>query len=100
MAYLQQNLPKLLIEHLEIAETAEIQAQNGKVTIELTGNIFTEICQETQIHPKTHQAVGCLLSSAIACALAKATGKAITITKETKNPSNKTTIIEYQIEED
>jgi len=100
LSYLQQNLPKLLIEHMEIAETAEIQTQNDKITIELTGNILNEICQETQKHPRTHEAVGCLLSSAIACAIAKATGKAVIIEKETQTPDNKTTRIEYQILEE
>jgi hypothetical protein len=100
LTYLQQNLPKLLIELIEIAETAEMQTQNDKITIELTGNILSAVCQETQKLPRTHEAVGCLLSSAIACALAKATGKAITITKETQSSNNKTTTIEYRIQEE
>jgi hypothetical protein len=97
LVYVQQNFPKLLIEDMELVETAEIQTQNDKVTLEITGNIFNEVCRETQKLPRTHKAVGCLLSSAIACALAKATGKIVTIERETQTPDNKTTRIEYQI---
>jgi hypothetical protein len=97
LAYVQQNFPKLLIEDMELVETAEIQTQNDKVTLEITSSILNDVCQETRKLPRTHKAVGCLLSSAIACALAKATGKAVIIEKETQTPDNKTTRIEYQI---
>jgi hypothetical protein len=97
LAYVQQNFPKLLIESVELVETAEIQIQNDKVTLEITGSILDEVCRETREFSRTHEAVGCLLSSAIACALAKATGKAVIIEKETQTPDNRTTRIEYQI---
>lgn len=96
LAHLQRMLPKL-IEDAELAEDAQIQTLNNTITVELTGSILTEVCIETRKNPKTHEQVGCLLSSAIACALAKATGKAITIEKETRSPDLKTTRIEYQI---
>jgi hypothetical protein len=94
---IQNKLPKLLVEDLELAENAEIQIQSNKVTVEITGSILDEICRQTDSQPKTHKQVGCLLSSAIACALAKATGKPVTIQNETRNQETKTTHIEYQI---
>jgi hypothetical protein len=94
---IQNKLPELLVEDLELAESAEIQIQSNVVTLEITGSILDEICRQTDFQPKTHKQVGCLLSSAIACALAKATGKPVTIQNETRNPENKTTHIEYQI---
>jgi hypothetical protein len=94
---IQNKLPKLLVEDMELAENAEIQIQNNTVTLEITGSILDEICRQTDSQPKTHMQVGCLLSSAIACALAKATGKPVTIQKETRNQETKTTRIEYQI---
>ena len=100
LAHVQRVLPKLLIEGTELAEDAEIQIKNNTITIEITGSILAGVCQETNKNPKTHEQVGCLLSSAIACALAKATGKAITIQKETQSPNLKTTRIEYQIVEE
>jgi hypothetical protein len=94
---IQNKLPKLLVEDLELAENAEIQIQGNIVTLEITGSILNEICEQTDSQPKTHKQVGCLLSSAIACALAKATGKPVTIQNETRNQETKTTRIEYEI---
>ena len=94
---IQNKLPKLLVEGLELAENAEIQIQENTITLEITGSILDEICQQTDSQPKTHKQVGCLLSSAIACALTKAAGKPITIQNETRNQETKTTTIEYQI---
>jgi hypothetical protein len=97
LVQVQFNLPKLLVEDLELAENAEIQIQGNTVTVEITGSILDEICRQTDSQPKTHKQVGCLLSSAIACALAKATGKPVTIQNEARNQETKTTRIEYQI---
>jgi hypothetical protein len=97
---LENILPKLLIEDMEIAENVELQIQNNIVTINITGSILNTVCQQTQNQPRTHEQVGCLLTSAIACILAKATGKPITIQKEAQDPEAKTTRIEYQIMEE
>ena len=94
---IQNKLPKLLVEGMELAEEAEIQIQSKNITLEITGSILDEICRKTDSQPRTHKQVGCLLSSAIACALAKAAGKPVTIQNETRNQETKTTHIEYQI---
>src|SRR5665648_512872 len=74
---IQNKLPKLLVEGMALAETAEIQIQDNTITLEITGSILDVICRQTDSHPRTHKQVGCLLSSAIACALAKAAGKPV-----------------------
>ena len=88
---IQKKLPKLLVEGLELAEEVEIQIQGNTVILEITGSILDEICRQTDSQPKTHKQVGCLLSSAIACTLAKASGKPVTIQNETRNQETKTT---------
>jgi hypothetical protein len=98
--YIQNNLPKLLIEETEIAENAEVITENNVIIVEVTNHIFNEICEETRKLQKTHEAIGCTLSSAIACALAKATGKPITIEKEELSEDGKTTKIQYKVLED
>ena len=94
---LQFNLSELLVE-LEIAENVEIQTQANIVTVQITNSIFHTVCQDTK--PQTHTQVGCLLTSAIGCALAKTAGKPITIQNEIYSPETKTTTIEYEIEEE
>ena len=98
--YIQNNLPKLLIEEMEIAENVEVEIKDNLITVEIANHIFSEICEETRKLPKTHEAIGCTLSSAIACALAKATGKPIVIENEELSEDGKTTKIQYRILED
>jgi len=94
---LQVELPKLLVKDMGLAENAEIQIQGSTVILEISGGILVEICRQTDSQPRTHKQVGCLLSSTIACALAKATGKPIKIQNENRNQVTKTIRVEYQI---
>ena len=97
---LQVKLPKLLVERMELAEKIEIKVQNSTVILDISRSILNKICRQTDLQPKTHKQVGCLLSSAIACALAKASGKPVTIKNENRNQETKTTHVEYQILEE
>jgi hypothetical protein len=97
LTHIQKSLPKILTENLEIIQNMDIQTQNNFITIELAGNIFQDDCQETQKYPHAHNALGCLLSSSIACALAKATGKPVTIENEEISNDGKTTKFEYRL---
>jgi hypothetical protein len=95
--YLKGRLAKLLVEDMEIADDAKIETENDIVTIEIKNHVLSEICQDTRKLPRTHASVGCALSSAIACALAKATGEPVTIEKEEQSELEKTTRIQYRI---
>jgi hypothetical protein len=97
---MQIILPKLLVEGLELAGKAEIETNGNIITLRVTKSILYTICQETDNQLHVHQQVGCLLSSAIACALAKTTGKPVTIQKETHDTQTETTTIEYKIGEE
>lgn len=93
--FLQHRLPKLLVEDTEIAEKARVENQTNRVTVEITNDIFNQVCQETGRLQKTHEQVGCLLSSTIACALAKAAGKPVIIEKEERSLDERTMRIQY-----
>jgi hypothetical protein len=97
LTQIQTILPNLLVEVMKLAESAEIQIQGKTVTFETTGSILDAICQQTDSQPRTHKQIGCLLSSAVACALAKAAGKPVIMQNEIRNQETKTTKIEYQI---
>jgi hypothetical protein len=96
--YLQQNLPKLFIKTLKIAKDIDVKKESNTITIEVRNHVFNEICQETRKHQKTHESIGCPLCSGLACALAKATGKPVTIEKEEQD--GETTRIQYHIMEE
>jgi len=96
LEYLRQNLPKLLIEDLEVAENVEIETEykdtneitdsisenrikNNLIHVKITKSIFTGICNENRRLSQISCTIGCPLCSAIACALTKATGEPIVI---------------------
>lgn len=97
LKHVQNKLQKLLVEDMELAESAEIEVQGNTITLQIVGSVLDEVCRQTDSQPKTHIQVGCLLSSAFACILAKATEKPVTILNETRNDEIKTTLIKYQI---
>lgn len=96
---LQAELPRLF-EQLEITKKMRFETEDDNVVVEITNHIFRDLCQETRKLPRTFEAVGCPLSSAIACALAKATGKPIIIDNEEHSQDGETTRIQYRILED
>jgi len=93
--HLQEKLPKLFIEDMEIVEGIDIKTENNTITIEITNHILKDICEEARKYQKLHESIGCPLCSALACALAKATGKPITIEREEQSQNGKTTKIRY-----
>jgi hypothetical protein len=93
-------LPKLLIEDFELAEKVEFQTQGNTINVQITKSILNCTCRETSHHPQTHNQVGCLLNSALACVLAKTTGKPVIIQTENYNDHTKTLNITYQTREE
>jgi hypothetical protein len=91
---LKKKLPSLLVENL-IAEEVEIRSKGNIITVEANNCIFNKLCDEIRKLKKTHATVGCVFSSALACAIAKATGKPVAIQKEEVVNEGKTTRIEF-----
>ena len=92
---LQFILPKLLVEKLELAQNLEVLVQRNIVTMKITGSIFTDICIETDFTPKSHKQIGCVFSSALACVLAKVSGKPVLIQNETLIQEEKTLSLDF-----
>jgi hypothetical protein len=115
---LQQNLPKLFIENLEIAENLEIETQNdpaekkgddqtsatqkknmmihARITKPIYGNIF----KETENPPQSSNSVGCPIRSAIAVALTKTTGKPVRIVESKSSEDGNIMEATYEILEE
>lgn len=94
---MQKAITKL-IHKLDFAEDAQVRIQDRIITLEFTNSIYNELCDETRkSQPREHAQVGCILASAFACALAKATDEPITIQNDTLNTDTKTLTIEYHL---
>jgi hypothetical protein len=100
LEYLQQNLPKLFIESLEIAQNFEMETQNSNVLVKIENSAYKNICKDSEELSRLYDAVGCPISSAIACTLAKATGKPITIESRKTSDDGRDVEIEYRILEE
>jgi hypothetical protein len=97
LAYLEQNIPKLLIEDLEIAEDVKIEMKNSTIHVTIHNSIYKDTCKETSKLSNVSRSLGCPITSAIACALAKATGKPVTITKDQTSKDGKIIDVTYEL---
>ena len=97
LQYLEQNMPKLLVEDLEIAQEVELETKGDRVFVKMKNSIYRSICEEAKKLPIIHCSLGCPLCSAIACTLAEVTGKSVAIEKDQISDDGQTTTIEYRL---
>jgi hypothetical protein len=115
---LLQNLPKIFIEGLEIAENLELQAENGNSKPKKDNTAYLTPMKNTILHARitkpiiintlegseeTSQITSSILfpfCSAIAIAITKATGKPVRITDTKSSENGETTEATYEILEE
>ena len=100
LQYLQRNMPKLFIEDLEIAQNFEMDTQNNKIRVKIENSTYNVLNIETEQPSSNYSTLGSPLSSAIACTLAKTTGKPIIIEKQQTSKDGRDVTIEYRILEE
>ena len=96
LKYLQQNLPELIVEELEIAQVFEMGMENSTVRVRAVGSIYSNPDTQTG-QPSTWSLFGSPLSSAVACSLAKATGKPVMRTSSKIDIKSNSVAEEYVI---
>jgi len=115
---LQKNLSKLFIEDLEITENLEIQTKptrvaqkvadsiyiiqlkNDTIQVKITNSIYDGVCKEARKLTHICGSIGCPICSTIACAIAKASGKPVTIEKTESTEDGKVIEAFYRIIEE
>lgn len=97
LEYLVENLPKVFIEDLEIAKNCEISIKNDLVTTKITGVTHDFLCQRLHEKSTICNTIGCPFSSAIACALARSTGKPVVIEEASFSKEDKVVQVKYRI---
>jgi len=115
---LEQSLPELFIEKLEIAESLEIQAENDAterkedeptsiaeknnttIRARITKPVYGARFKETEGLLQLTVSIGCPICSAIAIALTKATGKPIRIADIKSSEDENTIEASYEIIEE
>jgi hypothetical protein len=97
LKYLQNNLPKLFMENLEIAEDLEVETENNTFHIRIINSVYKDFCSKARKFPSICGSIGCPICSAIACALTRATGKPVVVAKDDSSADGKTIDILYMI---
>jgi len=92
---LTNSLPKAVTDNLGLAKGFEINTENDLIHAKITGSVYSSLYSREQELKSIHF-LGCPLASAIACALAKTTGKLVTIAKNKVSPDLQTIDIWYQ----
>jgi hypothetical protein len=79
ISYLQDKLPKLFIEDLEIAEDLEISLEGNMIRVKIKGSICENLCRKARKLSTICNSIGCPLCSSLALALSRATARYIII---------------------
>jgi hypothetical protein len=96
--FLIQNLRKVVTENLELVIDFRIKAQNNSVQILFEDAIFSDIgLYGAGKFSKIIELIGCPFSSAVACALAKATGKPTVISQYQRLKGRNGVNVTYQL---
>jgi hypothetical protein len=95
--YLQRQIPKVLIEELEVAQDAKIATKDYSCILTLENTVYSATCNKTSKLHNISGSIGCPICSAMACALAKTTGNPITIEREQVNEANNSIETEYRM---
>lgn len=82
-------LPTVIVNNLELAREFEMNVEDDVVHIKVADSVYAALYSSDQGIKSIHS-MGCPLTSAVACALAKTTGKLVTIIKDAVSPDLKT----------
>ena len=97
LQYLEMDMPRLLVEDLEIAENVEIEAKKNMVYAKIVNSIYKNMQLEAERLPKVGISLSCPICSAIACAIAKASGRPVVIERDQTSEDGQTLTIEYRL---
>lgn len=93
---LQENLQKIFIEDLEIAEKIEMKIEDCLITMNIQGTPYSNLCMEVTKLKSINNSVGCPFCSSIAIAINRSTGKSIIIEDEQVSNKGKNIEIKYR----
>ena len=79
------SLPTIITRGLELAREFEISKENDLVHIKALDSVYQNL-YSPELGLKSIHSIGCPLTSAVACALAKTTTKLVTIVKDVVSP--------------
>ena len=96
LRFLQTSLPRLLTRDLEIVEHFEMQAEADTVNVRLKSSIYGVLAKEIMnVSPTMFNSLGCPLTSSIALALARSTGRQVIIQSNSISENGETIEVRF-----
>lgn len=83
-----ESLPQVIVESLQLAKETKMKEEGGEIYLQLLDPAYRSLYSARE-NLKSIQFLGCPIVSAMVCAIAKSTGKMVTIKKVNMNPLNK-----------
>lgn len=91
-----ESLPPLIMESLQMAKEVEMKQENGQVYMKMLDSTYKSLYIAEE-NLKSIHFLGCPLVSAMACAIAKASGKMVIIQKDSIAPDGRTIEVWYKL---
>jgi hypothetical protein len=88
LAELCESLSHLIPEDLQLAKEIEMRPEEELIYLKVTDSVYKQLYTEKDL--RSVHLLGCPLVSAVACAIAKTTGKVVTIQKDKLSPDAET----------
>ena len=93
-----ETLPPTIIENLHLAKEVEMKILENNIYVKITDSTYKNLYISDE-NLKSIHSLGCPLVSSIACALAKSTGKMITVQEDRISPDGLTIEVWYRLVE-
>ena len=94
LGYVQENLPKLLIEDLKLVDDLSIENKDGVMQVKIVGRSCANTCDLVNKQTQLGNNLGCPLCAALALVISKVTGKPVSIKESNvKNDSIETSYL-------
>jgi len=91
-----EGLPPIIAESLQLARETEMKIENNQIYPKMLDPTYKNL-YGAEAGLKSVHFLGCPIASAVACALAKATGKIFLIQKDNVSPNGQTVEVWYRV---
>lgn len=95
LSELSDNLTKIILEDFQLAKEIEIKPEQDMIHVKIVDSTYKNLYTKENL--KSVHSLGDPIVSAIACAIAKTTGKMVTIQKDKLSPDEQTIQVWLQI---
>ena len=94
LSELCETVPQLILDNFQLAKEIEMKTEENQVHLKIVDSIYKNLYSREENLKSVHF-LGCPLVSALACAIAKTTGKIVTLHQDRVSPDGQTIEVWY-----